>query len=315
MAAAEALRRPVRGPSGAAFRERLGTEAACREALFRMRWREGLTCPACGHRGSRELGTREVFRGSRCGRRLSLAAGAVVQDGGLPLVAWLAATRHSAPGRDGIGSVELGRRLGVGRATARLVRRELVRAMAARETGRPELEGRVEIGDAYLGGERPGGRRGRGAAGRTPLAAAVGTTPERRPGRPRPSVVKGFRKEGAEELARRDSAAGGTTVSDGPRCWKAVTEAGRSRAAVVTGAGERAARRTPLKGADTCLGNIKAAVAGTCHHVGARHARSHPASSACRLDRRRQLDTIVERLARAAIHAGPQPHRVIISDA
>jgi hypothetical protein len=51
MASADGLRRAVRGLSEAAFRERFGTEEACREALFRMRWREGLTCPACGHRG------------------------------------------------------------------------------------------------------------------------------------------------------------------------------------------------------------------------------------------------------------------------
>ena len=49
MVPAEGLRRPVRGLSEAEFRERFGTEEACREALFAMRWREGLVCPACGH--------------------------------------------------------------------------------------------------------------------------------------------------------------------------------------------------------------------------------------------------------------------------
>ena len=51
MATAARLRRVVKGLSEAAFRERFGTEEACREALFARRWREGLTCPACGHRG------------------------------------------------------------------------------------------------------------------------------------------------------------------------------------------------------------------------------------------------------------------------
>ena len=51
MTSADGLRRAVRGLSEAAFRERFGTEAACREALFAVRWREGLTCPACGRRG------------------------------------------------------------------------------------------------------------------------------------------------------------------------------------------------------------------------------------------------------------------------
>src|SRR4051812_33645825 len=61
MAAADGLRRAMRGLSEAAFRERFGTEAACREALFAMRWREGLTCPACGHRGFCALKMRKVL--------------------------------------------------------------------------------------------------------------------------------------------------------------------------------------------------------------------------------------------------------------
>ncbi len=43
MASADGLRRTVKGLSEAAFRERFGTEEACREALFAMRWREGLS--------------------------------------------------------------------------------------------------------------------------------------------------------------------------------------------------------------------------------------------------------------------------------
>jgi hypothetical protein len=50
MTMAGGLRRSMRGLSEAAFRERFGTEEACRKALFEMRWREGLTCPACGGR-------------------------------------------------------------------------------------------------------------------------------------------------------------------------------------------------------------------------------------------------------------------------
>jgi hypothetical protein len=55
--------------------------------------------------------------------------------------------------------------------------------MADREAKKPKLEGRVEIDDAYLGGERSGGKRGRGAAGKTPIVAAVETTAERKPRR------------------------------------------------------------------------------------------------------------------------------------
>src|SRR3954447_6736438 len=66
MASAQELRRSVKGLSEAGFRERFGTEEACREALLGMRWRDGLTCPACGHRGFCRLETRQPFQCNRC---------------------------------------------------------------------------------------------------------------------------------------------------------------------------------------------------------------------------------------------------------
>ena len=112
MASADGLRRAVKGLSEAAFRERFGTEAACREALFAMRWREGLTCPACGHRGFCQLRTRKVFQCNRCKKQLSLTAGTVFQDSKLPLTAWFAAIYHLTQAKNGISSIELARRLG-----------------------------------------------------------------------------------------------------------------------------------------------------------------------------------------------------------
>src|SRR3954465_13007319 len=97
MTAADGSRRAMRGLSEAAFRERFGTEAACREALFATRWREGLTCPACGHRGFCALRTRKVFQCNRCKKQLSLTAGTVFQDTKLPLTAWFAAIYHLIP--------------------------------------------------------------------------------------------------------------------------------------------------------------------------------------------------------------------------
>src|SRR5438270_2851298 len=201
MASADGVRRSVKGLSEAEFRERFGTEEACREALLEMRWREGLTCPACGHRGFCRLKTRRLFQCNRCKKQVRLTAGTVFQDTKLPLTTWFAAIYHLTQGKNGISSIELGRRLGVRQQTAWLMKHKLMRAMAGREAAKPKLSGRVEVDDAYLGGERPGGKRGRGAAGKTPVVAAVETTAERKPGRLRLSVVKGFREREVESLA------------------------------------------------------------------------------------------------------------------
>ena len=315
MAAADGLRRAMRGLSEAAFRERFGTEEACREALFGMRWRDGLTCPACGGRSFCELRSRRLFQCNRCKKQVRLTAGTVFQDTKLPLTTWFAAIYHLTQGKGGISSIELGRRLGVKQGTAWLMKQKLMRAMAAREAAKPKLEGRVEIDDTYLGGERSGGKRGRGASGKTPIVAAVETTPERRPKRLRLSVVKGFRKREVERLAKRDLAPGSNVVSDGLSCWPAVEKAGCSHFPMATGTGEKAASWTPFRWVNTTLGNIKTAIAGTYHHVSAKHAQSYLASFAYRFNRRFQLDSIVERLAWAATRTAPHPYRVVTADA
>ena len=88
MASGEGSRRWAKGPSEAEFRERSGTEEACRKALFETRWREGLTCPGCDGRGFCELKTRKVFQCNRCKRQVRLTAGTVFQDSKLPLTTW-----------------------------------------------------------------------------------------------------------------------------------------------------------------------------------------------------------------------------------
>src|SRR3954449_827189 len=131
MTSADGLRRAVRGLSEAAFRERFGTEAACREALFAMRWREGPACPTCGRRGFCRLTTRKVFQCNRCKKQLSLTAGTVFQDSKLPLTTWFAAIYQLTQAKNGISSIELARRLGVRQPTAWLVKNKLMRGTAA----------------------------------------------------------------------------------------------------------------------------------------------------------------------------------------
>jgi ribosomal protein L37AE/L43A len=315
MASADGLRRSVKGLSEVEFRERFGTEEACRQALFEMRWREGLTCPGCGGSSFCRLKTRRLFQCNRCKKQVRLTAGTVFQDTKLPLTVWFAAVYHLTQAKKGISSIELGRRLGVRRQTAWLVEHKLMRAMAAREAEKPKLSGRVEVDDAYLGGERPGGKRGRGAAGKTPLVAAVETTAEREPRRLRLTVVKGFRKKEVERIAKRDFAPGANVVTDGLSCWPAVEKAGCEHFPMVTGAGKRAANWAPFRWVNTCLGNIKTAIAGTYHHVSTKHAQHYLTSYAYRFNRRFRLDSIVERLAWAAVHTPPHPYRVVTADA
>jgi hypothetical protein len=319
----------AKGLSEAEFRAAFGTEEQCRAALEKLRWPHGFTCPACGHGGHAWLAGRGLHQCNRCKRQVSLTAGTIFHATKLPLTTWFLAIHLVATAKNGISSLELGRRLGVKQSNAWAMKQKIMQVMLAREAGKP-LQGRVELDDAYLGGERSGGKRGRGAAGKTPFVAAVetierravdpsaeqrpsedGRGAERRPRRLKLLPIKGFRKREVERLARQHLASGATVVSDGLSCWTAVEAAGCAHAPMVTGSGKQAAKLAPFKWVNTTLGNIKAAIVGTYRQLGPAHAARYLASFAWRFNRRFQLDTMLPRFLHSAARTDPLPYRLL----
>jgi transposase-like protein len=160
-----------KGLSEAAFEELYGTEEKCRAVVMASRWPNGFECPACGGRAYSEVTTRRLFQCSACRLQTSLTAGTIFASTHLPLRLWFRAMYHLTQSKQGISSVELGRRLGVKQFTAWKMKHKLAQVMMERDGGK-RFRGRVEIDDAYLGGERTGDKRGRGAPGKTPFVAA-----------------------------------------------------------------------------------------------------------------------------------------------
>ena len=228
----------VRGLSDEAFREAFGTEEQCRTALVRLRWPGGFVCACCGDREHCVLGGRGLYQCNRCKKQTSPTAGTIFHATKLPLTLWFAAIHLIVTAKNGISSVELGRRLGVKQPTAWAVKHKIMAVMARRE-GETRLTGRVEMDDAYLGGVRSGGKRGRGAAGKTPFVAAVSTSPEGRPRKLKLAPVKGFRKREIARGAKHWLAPGAAVVTDGLGCWSALDEAACSHRAIRTGSGRR----------------------------------------------------------------------------
>jgi transposase-like protein len=301
----------VKGLSEAAFREAFGSEEQCRAVLEKLRWSKGFICPACGHGGRAWLAERRLYQCNRCKHQVSLTAGTIFHATKLPLTTWFLAIHLIVTAKNGISSIELGRRLGVKQTTAWAMKQKIMQVMHEREAKRL-LSGRVEIDDAYLGGARSGGKRGRGAAGKTSVVAAE-TTAERRPRKLKLLPVKGFRKREVEKLAREHLAPGSTVVSDGLSCWAAVGKAGCDHFPMVTGSGRQAARWAPFKWVNTTLGNIKAAIIGTYRQLSPAHASRYLASFAWRFNRRFQLDSMLVRFVHSAARTPPLPYRALVA--
>ena len=302
----------VRGLSDEAFGEAFGTKEQCRAALVRLRWPGGFVCPWCGHREHCVLAGRGLYQCNRCKKQTSPTAGTIFHATKLPLTLWFAAIHLIVTAKNGISSVELGRRLGVKQPTTWAVKHKIMAVMARRE-GETALTGRVEMDDAYLGGVRSGGKRGRGAAGKTPFVAAVSISPEGRPRKLKLAPVKGFRKREIARGAKHWLAPGAAVVTDGLGCWSALEEAACSHQAIRTGSGRQAARMASFKSVNTTLGNIKSAITGTYRKLGPDHAGRYLASFAWRYNRRYQLQTMIPRFVHSAARTQPMHYRLLIA--
>ena len=230
-----------KGLSEAGFDELYGSEEKCRAVVFAWRWPQGFECPVCGGHIYSAVKTRGLYQCSACRRQTSLIAGTMFAATKVPLQPWFRAMYHMTQSKQGISSVELARRLGVTQTTAWTLKHKLAQVMMQRDAGK-RLHGRVELDDAYLGGERSGGKRGRGAPGKTPFVAAVETTPEGKPVRLKLRRVSSFCRHAISGFAKRSLDPACEVVSDGLSCCGAVTEVGCKHAVIKTGSGPAAAR-------------------------------------------------------------------------
>lgn len=170
------------GLSMAEFMDRYGSDEQCEAALIESRWPEGFACPSCGggQNSSFRREGRRYFQCTACRHQCSVISGTIFEATKLPLSRWFLAMHLLTQSKNNVAALELKRHLGVCYKTAWLVKHKLMEVMRVREDGR-QLDGRVEIDDAYLGGERSGGKSGRGSENKVAFIAAVQTTPDGHP--------------------------------------------------------------------------------------------------------------------------------------
>lgn len=290
------------------FLKAYGTELQCEQALETVRWPDGFRCPRCegaGHFVFRD-GPRKVFQCTGCRHQASLIAGTVFQGTKLPLTTWFLAIYLISQAKTGLSALALRRQLGVSYPTAWLIHHKLMQVMADREE-RYVLAGKVQVDDAYLGGERTGGKVGRGSENKVPLVAAVSLTEADHPLRVRLTPVAGFTNEAVSAWAKEHIAPGSAVFSDGLACFGAVTEAGCTHHATVM-AGRKPKDVPEFKWINTVLGNLKTSFSGCYHGFDfKKYAARYLAAFCYRFNRRFNLRTLHQRLLIAAVTARPRP--------
>lgn len=284
------------------FLRRYGTESACTQALHAARWANGFVCPRCA--GSRHA--RFVHRGkpmwqcSACRHQCSLRAGTIFDNTKLPLTTWFLALYLLTQSKTNLSALELMRHLGVCYRTAWRLKHKLMQAMSEREAGR-RLGGLVQVDDAYLGGERNGGKAGRGSENKRPFVIGVSTSDA---GHPRYAVitpVSGFTKTALSEWGQRHLQPETDVYSDGLGAFRAVVDLGHAHTVIESADGRAATEETNARWVNIVLSNLKRSLDGTYHSFGFfKYAHRYLAEAAWRFNRRFDLESLVQRLLVAA---------------
>ena len=215
------------------FLEKYGSEEQCRQALYQLPLANGICLPECGNTTGCELKNRPIYQCHKCHHQTSLTAGTIFHGTKLSLKKWFLAIYLLTQRKKSTSALQLSREIGVNYNTAWKLKHKLMQVMMERQSEK-KLAGRIEIDDAYLGGEQPG-KRGRGSRNKIPFVAAVETTQDGRPLKIHLRRVRGFRSAEIARYAKTSLAAGSTVFSDGLYCFRAVTDAGCDHVAIVTG--------------------------------------------------------------------------------
>lgn len=297
-----------KGMSLPEFLQQFGTEEQCRQAIFQRRWPQGFRCPQCGHSSHCQLACRRLIQCNRCHHQASITAGTVFANTKLPLTTWFLAIYLLTQNKNGISAMALMRQLGIGYNAAWLMKHKLMQAMRERDDSQP-LFGPVQMDDAVWGGERHGGKRGRGAPAKTAFVAAVQCSPGGYPLRMRLTPVKGFRSASIRAWAQKHLRTDSVVTSDGLACFRAIADT-CPHWSITTGGGADSMAITEFTWVNTMIGNVKNSLHGTYHAVKPKHLGRYLAEFSYRFNRRFQLDRLVSRLAWAACHTPPLPYRL-----
>lgn len=287
-----------------------GTEEHCFNAFFQWRWPDGFVCPKCGGKKSCQLSVRQLQQCNRCHHQTSLTSGTIFESTKLPLTKWFLGMYFITQDKKGVSSLGLMRRLGISYKAAWRMKQKLMQVMMERGQEK-RLSGFIELDDAYLGGERSGGKAGRGSENKTPFVAAVQTTSQGQPEAIKLQIVDGFRSKTIKRWAEQAIMPGSTVISDGLACFNAVVDAGCEHDRIVCGGGRASVEETEFTWVNTVLGNLKSALRSTYHSIKPKHAQRYLAEFEYRFNRRFDLTTIMTRLAFVSLRTPPMPERLL----
>jgi transposase-like protein len=299
-----------KGFSLPSFLSQYGTDDQCRKALFQLRWPDGFKCPKCGNRGFCELKSRKLFQCYNCHAQTSVTAGTIFDATKLPLSVWFLGIYFITQSKVGYSALSLSRTLGVSPNTALLMKHKIQQVMKEFDDVK-QLTSFIQLDDAYWGGKRRDGIRGRGATGKTPFIAAVSANLKGHPISMRFTPIPSFSRHEIKKWALSHLAPNCKITTDGLNCFPILSEIGFAHKRIITGGGPDSVKNPNFKWVNTVIGNVKKALHGTFHALRKRHLARYLAEFCYRFNYRHDLKAMFPQLIQDASGTPPMPLRLL----
>jgi transposase-like protein len=288
------------------FQMQYGSEERCREHLFHLKWPKGYHCPKCGHKKYYAVRSRALYQCCHCRYQASLLSGTIFSSTKLPLTIWFLAIYLVSQSKEGISSLKLRRFLGISHNAAMRIKHKLQMVMKRADDARP-LRGFVQLDDVYWGGKRSGGKRGRGAEGKTPFVAALQRNAKGHPIFIRFSRVSSFSSNEMLRWGHKHLDAKSLVVSDGLACFKSLNNIGHFHFYVKTTGRYGRSGFTFFEWLNTIIGNVKNSIIGTYHGMNHKHLPRYLGEFCYRFNRRFKLRRLLNSLFYHSAQSRPIP--------
>jgi transposase-like protein len=260
-----------------------------------------MDCPSGG--GDRQCdkrAQRRVSAGPLCRFPIAPTANTILHDTRTPLVSWFYAMYLFCTTRHGVSGKELQRQLGVTYKCAYRIGQQ-IRELTIKAQGFDALlSGHVELDEAYVGGRRSGGKRGRGAPGKTIVMGLIS-----REGPMKAVVIPDVKKDTLRGVVLDNVEPGSTVSTDELYSYNLLTDDGFKHGRVSHGRGEyayydyRAKETFHVNTVEGFWRLFKASVRSTHVQISAKHMQRYLSEFTFRASNRERVNGMFDLLVGA----------------
>lgn len=211
------------------------SDDVCLDHLFKQRFGEIISCPKCKKTSKfHRLASEKAYSCQWCGHHIHPMVGTPFYNSHTSLQRWYYAMYLFSVTRHGVSAKELQRQFGCSYKTAWRMGHKIREYMSEKD-GTPPMDGDVEVDESYFGSAKPGGKRGRGAVGKT---IVIGL--QDRDGAMHTEIIPDVKRRTLHGVITEHVVEGSTVHTDELHSYKGLEEHGYTHKRVRHGTGEYA---------------------------------------------------------------------------